>query len=315
MELLTHEVTLGFSNETGILNIPISQHDINRIISIGFTDYGEDYEIPEGTLVFLKAKKPDGTEINTDEFCTIVDNRVHLQVFEQLSVVNGTVQCEILLGDEDGIRYTSNHFNLIVNKSVHNDEHLRSSDTYKDLIDILLELKDIREYLDTNEAVRIENENQRIRNESQRVANEDQRITAEDERIENENERKQTFSNVLDTAKNYADSAKESSENAKISEENAENSALMSESWAQGNTGIREDEETNSSKYWCNQSQAFKEESENLLAQALQLLDEANRKVTDIDFEMSDDGELFSLSKTYDFEINDDGELEWSVIE
>lgn len=193
MEILTHEVTLGFSNETGILNIPISQRDVNRIISIGFTDYGEDYEIPENTIVFLKAKKPDGTEINTDEFCSVVDNKVQLQIFEQLSIVNGTVQCEIILSDENGTHYTSNQFNLIVNKSVHNDENLRSSNTYKNLTDILLELKDTREYLDTNENARILSENTRISNENARILSETQRESNEDIRGDNETQRQTDF--------------------------------------------------------------------------------------------------------------------------
>lgn len=310
MEILTHEITLGFSNETGILNIPISQRDVNRIISIGFTDYGEEYEIPQNTNVFLKARKPDGTEINTDEFCSIIDNKVQLQIFEQLSIVNGTVQCEIILSDENGTHYTSNHFNLIVNKSVHNDENLRSSDTYKNLTDILLELKSTREYLDTNEASRIENENQRILSETQRTSNENQRIA-------DENERKNTFSTVLDTAKSYSDAAKQSSNTAKLSEVNAENSALESESWAHGKTGIRENEDTNNSEFWCKQSEHFNDESKNLLEQASALLDETNRKIFGVLFYVTDNGELMYESEIdiYNFTINDNtGELEYFVL-
>lgn len=316
MEILTHEITLGFSNETGILNIPISQRDVNRIISIGFTDYGEEYEIPQNTNVFLKARKPDGTEINTDEFCSIVDNKVQLQIFEQLSIANGTVQCEIILSDENGTRYTSNHFNLIVNKSVHNDENLRSSDTYKNLIDILLELKDTREYLDTNEASRIENEKQRILNETQRTSNETQRIADENIRIQNENERKNTFSTVLNTTKSYSDIAKQSSKEAKLSEENAENSALESESWAHGKTGIRENENTNNSEFWCKQSEGLNEESKKILEHASALLDEASRKILSVSFDVTDEGELLYESEIdiYDFTINDDGELEYFLL-
>lgn len=207
MDTLIHEITLGFSNETGILNIPVSQHDINRIISIRFTNYGEEYEIPEGTIVFLKAKKPDGTEINTDEFCSIADNKVQLQIFEQLSAVSGIVPCEIILSNENGTKYTSNHFNLIVNRSVHNDDNLRSSDTYKNLVDIIVELNN----LNASEKMRTENENQRIINEQKR---------------------ENMFSNVLDNAKSYSDNAQNSSDSAKESKESAANNALESENWA-----------------------------------------------------------------------------------
>lgn len=403
MELLTHEITLGFSNETGILNIPISQRDVNRIISIGFTDYGEEYEIPQNTNVFLKARKPDGTEINTDEFCSIVDNKVQLQIFEQLSIANGTVQCEMILSDENGTHYTSNHFNLIVNKSVHNDENLRSSDTYKDIIKILLELKNINEHENdrirneeeriikensriqnenqrilkentrlqsenernlnetqrrnaetirnqnedqrvsnenirktdeiqritnedernskevervTSESIRNQNENQRVSNENERSENEIQRINAETERIAAENERKNTFSTVLNTTKSYSDIAKQSSKEAKLSEENAENSALESESWAHGKTGIRENENTNNSEFWCKQSEGLNEESKKILEHASALLDEASRKILSVSFDVTDEGELLYESEIdiYDFTINDDGELEYFLL-
>ena len=207
MDTLIHEITLGFSNETGIPNIPVSQHDINRIISIRFTNYGEEYEIPEGTYVFLKAKKPDGTEINTDEFCSVADHKVKLQIFEQLTVAGGIVPCEIILSDENGTRYTSSHFNLIINHSVHNDDHLRSSDTYKNLADMIVEHNNIA----AKEKIRTENENQRMSNEQKR---------------------ENMFSNVLDHARSYSDNAQNSSDSARESNESAANHASQSENWA-----------------------------------------------------------------------------------
>ncbi len=207
MDTLIHEITLGFSNETGIPNIPVSQHDINRIISVRFTNYGEEYEIPEGTYVFLKAKKPDGTEINTDEFCSVADHKVKLQIFEQLTVAGGIVPCEIILSDENGTRYTSSHFNLIINHSVHNDDHLRSSDTYKNLADMIVEHNNIA----AKEKIRTENENQRMNNEQKR---------------------ENMFSNVLDHARSYSDNAQNSSDSARESNESAANHASQSENWA-----------------------------------------------------------------------------------
>lgn len=145
METLTKDITLGFYNETGILTVPISQGDIDRIIAIGFTNDGYKYEIPEDTIVYLKAQKPDGTQIDTDEYCSIVDNMVKIKVFKQLSAVDGIVKCELILSDSSGKIYTSNHFNIAVKKSVHADENLRSTDTYKNIIEILLEIQNIKQ--------------------------------------------------------------------------------------------------------------------------------------------------------------------------
>lgn len=146
MELLSKDITLGFYNDTGIINLPVSQYDTGRVISIAFTNDGKRFEIPESTSVFLKAVKPDGKQINTDEWCSIQENRVVIEVSRQLSAAPGTVKCELVLGDNTGKQYTSNRFNIIVCKPVHNDENLISSDVCKDITSIYMELNAIKDH-------------------------------------------------------------------------------------------------------------------------------------------------------------------------
>ena len=147
MELLSKNITLGFYNDTGTINLPLPQYDVGRLISVGFTDDGKRFKIPENTSVYLKALKPDGKQINTDEYCRIQDNRVIIEVSKQLSAVAGTVECELILSNETGKQYISNRFNIVVGKSVHNDENLTSTDTYKNILDVLLELDGLKKDL------------------------------------------------------------------------------------------------------------------------------------------------------------------------
>lgn len=149
MEVLCKDATLGFYNEFGIYNVPIGQYDIGRIISITFMNEGELFQIPDGTIVFFKALKPDGNEINTDKYCYInrKTNAVEICVFNQLSIVSGVVQCEIILANSEGQRYTSSHFNIVVNSSVSNDEHLKSMDEYRDIVGILVEIEGLKKDL------------------------------------------------------------------------------------------------------------------------------------------------------------------------
>ena len=147
MELLSKDITLGFYNDTGIINLPVPQYDTGRVISIGLTNDGQRFEIPENTAVFLKAIKPDGKQVNTNEWCSICDNKVVIEVARQLSAVPGTVECELILGDNTGKQYTSSRFNIVVGKAVHNDENLTSTDTYKNILDILLELDGLKKDL------------------------------------------------------------------------------------------------------------------------------------------------------------------------
>lgn len=147
MELLKKDITLGFYNDTGLINLPVSQYDTERVISIAFTNDGKRFALPENTSVFLKAVKPDGKQINTDEWCSIQEGRAIIKVAKQLSAVPGIVKCELVLSDSTGKQYTSSHFNIVVSKSVHNDENLTSSDTYKNIIDVLLELETLKKDL------------------------------------------------------------------------------------------------------------------------------------------------------------------------
>ena len=104
-----------------------------------------------------------------------------------------------------------------------------------------------------------------------------------------------------------------SSASASSASESA-NSAELSKSWAQGYTGIRANENTNNSKFWCQQSQLHKNSAEVLLNDATELLQGITQQVIDFEFEVTDDGELVYESDTYDFEINDDdGELEYWI--
>jgi len=117
---------------------------------------------------------------------------------------------------------------------------------------------------------------------------------------ENESKKSETASSV--SASNAANSASSSA-----------NSAKLSESWAQGHTDIRQNENTNNSKFWCQQSQLHKNAAETLLNDATDLLQAVTQQIIDFKFEVTDDGELIYESDTYDFEINDDGELEYWI--
>lgn len=124
---------------------------------------------------------------------------------------------------------------------------------------------------------------------------------------ENNSKISQLESKKSETASNISASASASS-----ASESA-NSAELSKSWAQGYTGIRANENTNNSKFWCQQSQLHKNSAEVLLNDATELLQGITQQVIDFEFEVTDDGELVYESDTYEFEINDDGELEYWI--
>ena len=305
---------LSFYNDFGILTLNAKQFDTGRIFVFNIMDNDEPFDL-SSCEVYLRIAKADGTQFQGHECCTINDSRsitvnTGIGNGDQILTAAGINKCELCLKDSDGIILTTWTFNIYVEKRVHNGENISSINSY-DVLDNMINMEKERI---RNEQIRVSNETERVQNESQRILKENQRILEEAERQKNESERKKTFSNVLEEAQSYADDAKESEVNSAKSEENASNSAKEAESWAHGKAGMREDEDINNSKFWCEKSEESSELAKTLLNIATELLEKTNQNVIDAEFEITDDGELIYLSEVYDFEVSDNGELEWSVI-
>lgn len=282
-------------------------------------DNDEPFDLT-GCNVYLRIAKADDTQFQGNECCAIDASSVIIDTSvgngSQILAASGINKCELHIEDQNGIGLTTWNFNIYVEARVHNGENISSVDSY-DVLDNMISMEKDRI---ENEQLRKNNENQRIENEEERKDSEIKRNTAEYERQLNESERKKTFSTVLSQAQAYVTTASISAFNASISEQNVHDSSLEAESWAHGNTGVRTDEDTNNSEFWCHQSEICKNTSEILLNDATEMLQDVNEKVSylnqklaDAKFEISDDGELELEyeSESYDFEINDDGELEY----
>ncbi len=277
-------------------------------------DNDEPFDLT-GCNVYLRIAKADGTEFQGHECCTVNNSSITIDTSvgngNQILTASGINKCELHIEDENGIRLTTWNFNIYVEARVHNGENISSINSY-DVLDNMINM----------EKERIENEKKRSSNEIVRGENEGNRISNESERQQNELERQKTFGNVLDKAESYVSSAsicafnaKESEIESGKSEENAYNSALLAESHAHGKTGIRENEDSDNSEYWSRLSKSYKELSEMLLNSATNLLQEANKKIIELDLQVNDDFEVEYELNVYDFEINDNGELEYWINE
>ena len=92
--------------------------------------------------------------------------------------------------------------------------------------------------------------------------------------------------------------------------------ALLSESWAKGDTGVREGEETNNSKYYAQKSLSSATEASATLETIRILVEEARQHSAYTTFTVDfADGELKYISATYKFNINEDtGDLLYEVV-
>lgn len=102
--------------------------------------------------------------------------------------------------------------------------------------------------------------------EAQRVLNEEKRESQESERQEAEAARKQA-------EENREQVVKETVETFTSAIQSAKDAALLSESWAIGNTGVRTGEDSNNSKYYAMQSGAEADRAERAALLAEQYVD------------------------------------------
>lgn len=129
-------------------------------------------------------------------------------------------------------------------------------------------------------------------------------------------------------AKTSEGNALQSETNAKASEEiasasesvatqkakEASDSADLSKSWAVGDTGVREGENTDNSKYYAGQSKNSRDQAEQFAKDSQSAVDEIDKKLGFADFEIDDEGNLiYTDDSAYDFSVEEDGNLYWEV--
>lgn len=340
---ITKTCCLSFYNDQGILTLNAKQFDTGRRFIFHIMDNDEPFEL-SGCKAYLRIAKADGTEFLGQECCTINGSEITINPAvgngSQILTAAGINICELHLEDADGTTLTTWNFNINVEKRVHNGTNMSSVDSY-DVIDNIIKMEKDRI---ANENIRKENEAKRIENEANRqttftqsinkvnttISNCELVINRATNKIENfDNEINQIVDGITDRAEGFATTAsicafkaKESEINAEVSQKSATTSAsiaaysvLEAESWAHGKTGIRQDEDIDNSEFYCQQSKVHKNESKALLEAAKELLEKATRKIIDVNFRITDDGELMYESDIYDFKINDDGELIYWLIE
>jgi hypothetical protein len=112
--------------------------------------------------------------------------------------------------------------------------------------------------------------------------------------------------------------ANKSATQAATSASESAGSATLSKSWAVGDTGIRDEENTDNSKYYAeqskNSSEIAKESVQDIVQKGQEIINEVNKKLLGTEFDVDDDGNLiYNDDGPYDFIVGEDGDLYWEV--
>ena len=204
--------------------IPAQEGDVNsRYFSVTLYDDRGDIPVSEYNKVTLNATLPDESlqlaegEINTEENVAVC--KIAGSMLKQL----GKVSCDIILTGTDSngdiMSLTSQTFYVFVAKSQAGDDAIEGSDDYTLLVQLLNEVSELEENVETAEAARVKAEEARVAAETTRANNESARKTAETARASAETKRASA-----ETARVNAEMARANAEAERVTSENTRKS-------------------------------------------------------------------------------------------
>lgn len=134
---VTKNITLDLLETGSPVIIKAKQNDRNtRYIAAHLYVGRLDYQVPSGTEIAFRYKKPDGTAGFYDALpdnspaITVSGNTVTVELVEQVLTVAGCVHCEINMYNAAAEKLTTFTFKIAVEESVLTDAEIISSDYY-----------------------------------------------------------------------------------------------------------------------------------------------------------------------------------------
>lgn len=134
---VTKNITLDLLETGSPVIIKAKQNDRNtRYIAAHLYVGRLDYQVPSGTEIAFRYKKPDGTAgfydalPNNSPAITVSGNTVTVELVEQVLTVSGCVHCEINMYNATSEKLTTFTFEIAVEESVLTDAEIISSDYY-----------------------------------------------------------------------------------------------------------------------------------------------------------------------------------------
>lgn len=211
----------------GVLpRVNVSQFDVGRQIQFKLYDGAVAYTIPTGTEVRVDGIKPDKHGFSYD--ATWSGNTVTVTTTEQMTVLAGDVSCELRLIKNSQNIGTLNFILAVEVSPINEDTDISDTD-----IPAIIALA-----------------TEQMENAEAWATGEKNGVPVEDTEPQYENNALY-YSNL---ASGSASRAAGSASSASASASSAASSATQSESWAVGGTNTRSGEDTNNSKYWCQQA-------------------------------------------------------------
>ncbi len=251
LQTTTNKLVLDF-HQRNCQTVLAKEYDKgSRFIPIQCTENGEFFALDSSIEIQVKVLTPDNRALLEHSAIIQNDGSILLELTENMLYYPGKATVELIFYDfEHKKRLSPMKFDLLIDSSAYPDDRVISSDEFNALTDLLEKANADYTYVIT--AARESADAAKI--------SEDNAAASADIASTKASESNLSALNAQESADSAAYSASCAYHSETISETNATsalNSAKEAQSWAHGNTGIREDENTNNSKYWSEQSKEY----------------------------------------------------------
>lgn len=131
MNAISQEITVDLVDQNGWAEVKAKQND-NRVrhLLISLTNKGLSYSIPAGIKIRFQGTKSDGKTFKND--CVALDNKIDVELTEQILAVDGVTMCEIELSDSTGLIKSANFAIKVIAESLKRSSVI-STNEYKSI--------------------------------------------------------------------------------------------------------------------------------------------------------------------------------------
>lgn len=139
--ILCPNITVDLYKPYPLVILEVPQYNIGRGALVTLTA-GGSVVIPTNEIIETYALKPDGTKVyNT---AILAGNQVQINFSEQMTAVDGILQCELQMIDALGHSITTPIFAVRILKSNIDANAITSQDDFQALVDVLAEVEEIK---------------------------------------------------------------------------------------------------------------------------------------------------------------------------
>ena len=331
------KITLDFCRNN-IQSVSVKQYDKNtRYLIVSCTENGKFVKLDKSYMTCrVKVLTPDDrASLDT---CTILDDgTVKVPLTENVLFSSGVANAELMITSSDeSKRIGTMKFRVIIDSSVYGDERVISSDEFsaltelfekadKDYTSVITEAKksaDAAKMSATNAKTSETNAKNSETNASSSAtkakASEEQSAINATASDNSQREALQSVSNARTAEANTLYHANE----AKTAKDSASDYAKLAQSYANGSSGTRTNEETDNAKYYSDQAKSvsnsiptYIKQIENAGDSQVSRINEAltNASVNFI-VDIATGHLMYEGTNKLNFSVNNNGHLEWEVV-